>query len=183
MNAKINNWLARIDQNTQAFQSAFGHLSKEQLNRKPNAETWSIAQNIDHLMVINNTYPPVINEIRRGTYKLGWMSKIGFLVRFFGRMILGSVKPDRKRKMKTFSIWEPEKTVVEEDILAKYAQHQTELKRLIQDCADLLEKGQVIGSPANKKIVYTLENAFEIIVTHEERHLEQAKECAVNMGQ
>jgi hypothetical protein len=39
-----------------------------------------------------------------------------------------------------------------------------------------LEKGTVISSPANKYIVYKLETAFDIIVAHEERHLEQAKE-------
>ncbi len=31
-------------------------------------------------------------------------------------------------------------------------------------------------SPANKNIIYTLETAFDIIVTHEQRHLAQAKE-------
>jgi hypothetical protein len=34
----------------------------------------------------------------------------------------------------------------------------------------------VISSPANKNIVYKLETAFDIIVSHEQRHLEQAKE-------
>jgi hypothetical protein len=34
----------------------------------------------------------------------------------------------------------------------------------------------VIASPASKMIVYTLDTAFDIIVTHERRHLEQARE-------
>jgi hypothetical protein len=54
--------------------------------------------------------------------------------------------------------------------------HQAELKSLIENSTDLVNRGEVISSPANKMIVYKLETAFEIIVTHELRHLEQAKE-------
>ena len=181
MDTVIKNWLHRIDENTAAFQKEFGHLSNEQLNWTPNSVTWSIAQNIAHLIVINDTYLPVINEVRSGSYKLGWMSKLGFLVRFFGKMILGSVKADRKKKIKTFSILEPSKTEITDDILARFAAHQSDLKKLIRESKDLLEKGQIIASPANKNIVYKLEAAFEIIITHETRHLEQAKEVLALM--
>ena len=36
--------------------------------------------------------------------------------------------------------------------------------------------GHARTAKANKNIVYKLETAFDIIVTHEERHFEQAKE-------
>ena len=182
MDTVIENWLHEIDKNTAAFQKEFGHLSNEQLNWKPNSETWSIAQNIEHLIVINDTYFPVIKSVRSENYKLGWMSKVGFLVRFFGNMILGIVSANRKKKIKTFPIWEPSKTEIKEDILARFAAHQSDLKKLIVDSKDLLEKGQVIASPASKKIVYKLEAAFDIIITHEMRHLEQAKEVLALMG-
>jgi hypothetical protein len=39
-----------------------------------------------------------------------------------------------------------------------------------------VDKGTIISSPANKIIVYKLEIAFDIIVAHEKRHLEQARE-------
>jgi hypothetical protein len=181
MDTIIKNWLHKIDENTAAFQKEFGQLSNEQLNWTPNPKTWSIAQNIEHLIVINDTYLLVIKEVRAGDYKLGWMSKVGFLVRFFGKMILGSVKADRKKKIKTFPLWEPSKTEIKDDILARFTAHQSDLKKLIADSKDLLEKGQVIASPASKKIVYKLEAAFEIIVTHETRHFEQAKEVLALM--
>jgi len=47
---------------------------------------------------------------------------------------------------------------------------------MIAGCSDLLDKGTIISSPANKNIVYKLEMAFDIITTHEQRHFEQAKE-------
>jgi hypothetical protein len=49
----------------------------------------------------------------------------------------------------------------------------------IEEAKELVAKGTVIASPANKNIVYKLETAFDIIVSHEQRHLEQAKEVLV----
>ena len=169
-------WTNKIDETTRGFKESFGKLSAEQLNHKPNEQTWSIAQNIDHLIIINESYVPVIKAVQKGEYKLPFMGKIGFMVKFFGNMVLGAVKPDRSKKMKTFAMWEPTKSEINGDILTRFEKHQEELKMMISGCADLLDKGTVISSPANKNIVYKLETAFDIITTHEQRHLEQAKE-------
>ncbi|CAZ97441.1 Putative protein [Zobellia galactanivorans] len=47
----------------------------------------------------------------------------------------------------------------------------------------MIEKGCIISSPANKNIVCRLETAFDIIVTHEQRHFEQLKETYQLMAQ
>ena len=78
--------------------------------------------------------------------------------------------------MKTFPIWEPTKSEIPEGILERFKNHQLDLKDLIKNSMDLVDKGVIISSPANKNIVYKLEKAFDIIVTHEQRHYEQAKE-------
>ena len=103
----MNHWIAQIEKTTQDFSDTFGSLTTEQMNWKPNSGTWSIAQNIDHLMAINASYYPVLQSIRNETYQLPIMGKLGFMVSFLGKAILKSVQPDRKRKMKTFPIWEP----------------------------------------------------------------------------
>ena len=171
----MNKWIERIDNTTLDFQGSFGELNVQELNWKPNPTTWSIAQNIDHLIVINGTYFPIIESIRNGTYKTPFVAKIGFMVSFFGNFVLNGVQPDRKKKIKTFPIWEPTNSEIPEGILERFKTHQTELKELIKNSKDLVDQGTVISSPANKNIVYKLETAFEIIVTHEERHYEQAK--------
>lgn len=175
-------WTSQIDQTTNNFKTVFADLNTEQLNWKPDEQTWSIAQNIDHLIVINNTFPPIIKAVRDGHYQLPFLGKLGFMVNFLGKMILGSVQPDRKRKMKTFPIWEPGQSNFPSDILARFEKHQEELKRMIESSNDLLDKGTVISSPANKNIVYKLETAYDIITTHERRHLAQAKEVLAEMN-
>jgi len=169
-------WANQIDSVTNSFHESFQNLSEEELNWKPDAKTWSVAQNIHHLIVINQTYYPLIKQVREGQYQLPWIGKLGFMVNLFGSMILKSVSPDRKKKMKTFPLWEPSHSKIGGDILTKFKTHQLELKVMMESSSDLLAKGTVISSPANKNIVYTLQAAFNIIVTHEWRDFQQAIE-------
>jgi hypothetical protein len=172
----MKNWTSTLNDISRQSLSEFGSLTSEQLNWKPNPNTWSIAQNLDHLIVVNETYYPVLASLKAGTYRTPFIARIGFVVSFFGKTILKAVQPDRKKKMKTFPIWEPTKSNVIGDILNRFQNHQNELIQKIEDAKVLVGKGIVISSPANKSIVYKLETAFDIIVSHEQRHLEQAKE-------
>ncbi len=171
-----NRWAIELDQITQAFNEEFRTLTKTELNWRPNARQWSVAQNIHHLMVVNETYYPVLHKLKNNTYILPWFGRIEFITTFFGKTVLAAVQPDRRKKMKTFPIWEPEASNLGGDILVRFKKHQDELKQLIESCQDLIEKNMVISSPANKMIVYKLETAFDIMVAHEKRHLEQARE-------
>lgn len=172
----VQHWLSKIDETTNSFQHAFGLLTESELNWKPNTKTWSVAQNIHHLITINETYYPVVKRVRDGSQKLPWIASVKFMVRFFGNFILDSIEPTRKRKMKTFTLWEPSHSNISGDIVQQFIQHQNELKNLIQSSTDLLDKDVVISSPANRNIVYTLARAFDIITTHEVRHFNQAVE-------
>ncbi|MDW7694512.1 DinB family protein [Flammeovirgaceae bacterium SG7u.111] len=172
----MKNWTSQLDNTTQEFQQSFSALSGEELNWKPSPDTWSIAQNIDHLIVINQSYFSALSELRAGRYKLPFIAKFGFLVSYLGKFILNASKPDRKKKIKTFAIWEPANSQLPTDVLARFAAHQELLKREIEASAGLVAKGAVLCSPANQNIVYKLEAAFDIIVAHEQRHLAQAKE-------
>jgi uncharacterized damage-inducible protein DinB len=181
MQTQIQNWQRQIADINARFQESFGQLSGEALNYKPSPTSWSIAENIDHLITINQTYYPILDQLHAGTYSLPWHAKIPFVAGWFGKMILQSVEPGRKRKMKTFPIWEPGQSDLGEDILQKFDAHQLELSERIAQALPLLEKGTLISSPANNTIVYTLETAFEIIVTHEMRHFNQAMEVLHQM--
>ena len=175
-NIFTDRWSQQIDSTTACFLKTFGTLTADQLNWRPDVDSWSIAQNIDHLIVINNTYYPILDALRSGKYKLPLTARFGFMVDFFGGMILKSVSPDRKKKMKTFAIWQPAQSAIDKDVLKRFELDQEKLKKGIAESLDLVDRQAIISSPANRMIVYKLETAFDIIVTHERRHFEQAKE-------
>ncbi len=176
LNAKIADWKNRLNQSTQDFQNQFGPLSKAALNWKPDAPVWSIAQNIDHLIKINSSYFPILEELEKGTLKLPFTARFNFISNFFGNFILKSISPESQKKIKTFPIWEPATNDISENILNEFALHQKELIHKIEASLFLLATNPIIASPANKNITYPLEKAFEIIVVHEQRHLQQALE-------
>ncbi|EMR01598.1 DinB family protein [Cesiribacter andamanensis] len=167
-------WTRQLDELTSKFKEQFGALSQQQLNWKPDAQRWSIAQNLDHLMVINSSYFPILESLRQGTYKAPFSARIGFIVRLLGKTLLAAVQPGAGKKTKTFPIWEPSASELPADILERFARHQQELKQQISSSEAPLQQGAVISSPANRFIVYKLETAFDILIAHERRHLQQA---------
>ena len=178
----VNQWIQFIDQTTKDFVDGFGTLSKKEMNWKPDAQTWSIGQNIDHLIVINSTYFPVFEKLHAGTYRTPFTGKINFLVNYFGNFILRSVQPEQAKKIKTFPIWEPAYSDLSEGLLDQFVAHQETLKEHFKKAYNLLQKDVVISSPANQYIVYRLSKAFDIIVAHEQRHFLQAKAILEQMG-
>ena len=167
---------AEIDTLTEQFESSFRYLNVEQLNWKPSADRWSIAQNLDHIMTINRSYYPVVEEVSNGIYTKPFLGRFDFIVNFFGKLLLKSIDPKNRKKARTFPIWEPSKSELPADILNQFVNHQEELKAWIVDHRALIEKNPVISSPASINIVYRLRVAIYMIILHEERHFLQASE-------
>lgn len=176
MSDRIIQWQQQIDDITRGFRDKFEDLTAQELSRQPNAGTWSIAENIRHLIVVNNSYFSIVDQLKAGNYKVPFLAKVPFFVNFMGNTILKSVEPARHKKLKTFMIWEPKAADLDAEILDDFSRHQESLKGLIRDARQFVDIRTVISSPANKNIVYTLEKAFEIIIAHEKRHFNQASE-------
>ncbi len=172
----MEKWNDQIDKITADFFEHFGKLSEKELNFKPQSQTWSIAQNIAHLVEVNDSYFPVFKNLESGNNALPFIARFGFMASFFGNLIKKSVEPSRKKKIKTFPVWQPGESNFSSKILSNFKSSQEELKRYIVNFPEHIEKKTVISSPANKTIVYRLETALDIIVMHQERHLNQALE-------
>jgi hypothetical protein len=169
-------WTLHIDKVTADFFREFSSLTSSDLAWKPNADSWSIAQNIYHLMVINNMYFPVISLLQTRQYRQPVLAKIRFVVDQSTTFIMDTVQSDPIHKMKTFAKWRPTHETDYGKILDKLARHQDKLKQLVADSYEFLDKDVVISSPGNKFIVYRLSTAFDIIVAQEKRHFYESIE-------
>ena len=168
------NIIQELDVNTQEIQSTFGMLTHEELNWKSNPDRWSIAQNLDHLMRINEAYFPIFDSLKNGTYKPPFLGNFRFITSFFGNLIYKMCTPENTKPIKTRSISVPSNSEIH-DVIQAFVQHQERLKQHISGLEGYIAGGSVIASPANPMIVYTLEQALNIIVVHEKRHILQAK--------
>jgi len=172
----------RIDTLTVKFQQAFGHLGDEAIRLKPTYGGWSIAQVIGHLVQVNESFFPIFSKIRAGRYPRPLLANIPFLPQIIGNRILDAVHPDQKRRAKSPALWEPGRYTDTKGIMERFVTHQMSLKQEIASIMKQADAGVVIASPANPYLVYRLDKALEIILTHEERHLVQAKETLALMG-
>lgn len=173
---KVIFWISEIHQNTEKFKNEFSSMSEDRLLFKPTAQTWSIAENIQHLIEVNQSYYPIFTQLLAQTYRPPWSGKFRFINKLFGNLILKSVNEDRKKKIKTFTLWVPNELPPAKDVLSRFEAHQLELIGWIKKLEAFIDKLVIINSPANKIVSYTLDDAIEIIIMHEKRHLNQAIE-------
>jgi hypothetical protein len=172
----IKIWVNRLDTVSNKVDKQFSTLTHEQLNWKLSTDKWSIAEVLEHLNLVNASYDETLTASANGKSDMGFTGKIGFIVNFLGDIIYKSVEPTRASRTKTFPVWEPSQSDISKAVIEDFKKHQEVIKKLIQDNQPLLEKDVVIPSPANRYIVYKLRKAIEVIVAHEERHLNQAME-------
>jgi hypothetical protein len=176
MTPQIQDWHTKIDYITKEFKERFSDLSTQEINQKPSADSWSVAENLQHLIAVNESYFPTFVQLSEGKYKAPFIAKIPMLVNAMGKLILKSVSPIRQKKIKTFPVWEPAQGKIEGDIIKRFSDQQNKLKSWVEKLEPNIAKGAIIASPANQSVVYTLEKAIEIIVSHEHRHLNQSIE-------
>jgi hypothetical protein len=172
----INDAIIDIQELTMSFKSSFEAVDADQLNWKANPESWSIAQNLDHLIKINSSYFPAFEKIKEGTLKIPFLCRSEFLQSRFGDMILKSVLPENLKKTKTFPIWEASQSELPAGILQEFTEHHVDFVNKISELEEVVTDKTSINSPANKYIAYKFNKMLDIIIAHEQRHLKQALE-------
>lgn len=156
-------------------QKDFGQLNSTQLNWKASAAQWSVAQCLDHLIVINGGYFPLIEKIVRDGYQPTLQQRLPFLPRLFASLVLQAVSPEGKRKYKAARHVAPSDSAITGDIVGRFKAHQQDLIRHMRMAEKLDLQKIIITSPVASFATYSALDGFKIVVAHEHRHLLQAK--------
>jgi hypothetical protein len=161
--------------------STFGHLTPSQLNWKPSAERWSVAQCFDHLMTTNKGFFPAIDSALAGKKRTLWES-VPVLPGLMGKMVIKAVEPKSIRKFKARKKFDPAQSDITGSIINDFVDHQAEVIAKMKATQHLDLEKIVITSPIAAVMTYSLMDAYRIIVIHEERHFEQAKRVIEETG-
>ncbi|MFN8485066.1 MAG: DinB family protein [Anaerolineae bacterium] len=154
------------DVNTQ-----YGALSVEQLNWKPNAEAWSIGQNLDHIVTANATYFATLADVAAGRKVAHGWERVPVLPGVTGRLMVWGLDPKAARKMTAPQVFQPSQTDVPGDIVATFLQQQAELLSYMERTRSERALKTVITSPASSFVTYSVLDAYRIIIVHEQHHL------------
>jgi DinB superfamily len=172
INSNFSELLAKFQNTTRELVKSFQHLNSNQINWKPSADEWSVGQCIDHLIVTNSCYFPVLEKVLKVEKKTFW-EKLPFLPNFFGNMLLGFLENDKK-KIKAPKVFEPTTSTVDKDVVNKFNESQNKLAELLKKTSHLELDKTIITSPVSPVVTYSLLQACNILTTHDRRHFEQA---------
>jgi hypothetical protein len=160
---------------TRRAQADFGGLSGAQLNWKPAAGSWSVAQCLDHLITINALYFPLFEALREGGRNPTFWERYSPFSGLLGRLLIRSLSPDNPRRTRTSRMAEPSASTIDDGIVARFAQHQAELIEHLRRLPPSADGGTIITSPLLRGVTYSLDDGVRVIVVHEQRHLQQAR--------
>lgn len=170
----LSECIDRIQQVSEDAMFAFENLNEMQLNWKPNADSWSVGQCLDHLIVSNRLYFPIFDSILNGTKKKTFWERLPFMPKVWGNAIVKALAPSNKDKTKTFPVFEPSQSQIPTAILSNFVKNNEQLIQYFQRL-DGADHNIIITSPVAKFVTYSLGNTFKLLTNHEERHFLQAK--------
>jgi hypothetical protein len=164
--------LSAIARDTHA---TFNVLDGQQLNWRPDATNWSVAQCFDHLLSTGREMFQAIDAaMDRSRPRTVWQ-RLPVLPRVFGAMLIKSQMPDSKRKFTAPRKATPATSAIDPQIIERFIAYQHEAAARVRSL-DGHDVGRIIMvSPFVSFITYSVLDGCRIIVTHERRHFEQAR--------
>jgi hypothetical protein len=164
-----------IEINSKRVQEKFSFLNIAQINWKAEPTRWSIGQCLDHLIVSNTSYFPAFEKLISHSYRLSFFQKLSPFKKLAGPLMIRSLGPNLKRKLGAPKIFEPSSSNIPADIVQSFLKHQQTLKTYFRQLMNLDTKNLVMASPVTAFITYTLHDAMQILIVHEQRHILQAE--------
>ena len=161
--------------------STFGHLTPSQLNWKPSAERWSVAQCFDHLLTSNKGYLPIIDNVLAGYRRTFWQS-MPVLPGLMGKLLVKSMDPASTRKVKAPKRFQPAQSEITASVINDFVAQQKQIVDKMKSTEHLDLEKIVITSPVAGVVIYSLMEAYRLIVVHEQRHFQQAKRVTEEPG-
>lgn len=163
-------------------QSVFGRLDEDQLNWRPDAASWSVAQCFDHLLNANREMFQAVDAALDGSRPPTLWQRLPVLPRVFGRMLIKSQMPEAKRKSTAPRKAEPASSAIDPRIIERFVAYQHEAAARVRSLAGRDVGRIIMVSPFISFITYSVHDGCRLIVTHQRRHFEQARRVTQEPG-
>jgi hypothetical protein len=171
-----------IDAVSRDAEATFGGLNAVQLNWKPAPSQWSVAQCFDHLIRINGLMLDGIVRALDPVTPRALAQRVPGLPRVFGRVMIRSLSPTATRKLPAPASARPSTSDLGGDIIGRFVETQVAMRERLRSFEHRALAGTIMVSPFTSVIAYSILDACRIIVAHERRHVEQARQVTRTPG-
>jgi hypothetical protein len=180
--ADVPRLVQELEQLGEIVAERFVPLTAEQLNWQPAADEWSIGQCLDHIMTTDAQYIPILEQVAQGTLPGNLWQRLPLLPGLLGTMLYKASHPQTARPISSPRIFRPASSRVEPDVGERFQTHQKQLIDLMQASQHQPIDQRIISSPVAAWMVYSLGDAFRIMVVHQYLHLLQAEQVKHTAG-
>ena len=155
-------------------QAMFGRLDARQLNWRPDATRWSVAQCLEHLLAANRLMVQSAQEALDGAKPPTVWQRMPVLPGMFGRMLIRSQAPQATRKFTASPLATPVSSEIAADIVDRFIAQDHELVRWLRRLDEPRARRVIMISPFVTFITYSLLDGARLILAHDHRHIQQA---------
>ena len=174
--------IAQAQRNTEEARSVVDGLNDAQLNWRPSPDKWSIAQCLEHLTAASRGFNPYFVEaLARGRKRFAAASPPSYEPSFMGRWLIKHVEPESPRKLRAPKIFKPSASNVH-NALESFLEQQQNFLKFVGETNGIDYNRTRLRSPVTPLVRYSLADAFVITVSHEQRHLQQARRVRETPG-
>lgn len=151
----------------------FKAISLDELNYKPEPQSWSVLECIEHLNRYGDFYiPEITKKIASSKFKNTNSFKSNWLGRYFVKSVSYA---SEIKKMKTFKSMNPIGSNLNINTLDKFIKQQHQFLDLLNKAKNVnLDKTKTAIS-ISKWIPLKLGDTFRVVIYHNERHIMQAR--------
>jgi hypothetical protein len=157
------------------IQATFGELDDRQLNWRPDATKWSVAQCFEHLLAANRLMVQAAQRALDETQAPTLWQRLPGLPGLWGRMLIRSQAPQASRKYKASPLAQPAASDIASDVVDRFLVQNHEILSSLRDLDDSRAARVIMTSPFVRFITYSVLDGARLILAHDHRHIEQAR--------
>lgn len=167
--------VAEAEKNNATANDLVRGLTEEQLNWKPDATQWSIAQCLEHLAVTSRQFNGYFNQLIESA-RLKWptIGAIPYRPSLVGGWLIKQVVPETTRKVSAPKVFKPSDSSSIKDALGLFLKQQEEFVSFVRQSEGVDYNRARLRSPVTPLMRYSLADAFVVTIVHGYRHLAQA---------
>jgi hypothetical protein len=174
--------LSGLDAAAGDTRATFGALDARQLNWRPDAAKWSVAQCLEHLLAANGLMLRAAHEALDGTRPRTIWQRLPFVPVLFGRMLIRSQAPQATRKFTASPLATPAASDVAPDVVQRFVEQSGEIRRWLGEVDEARAARVVMTSPFVAFIAYSVLDGARLMLAHDHRHIEQARRVMQSPG-
>lgn len=171
MEPQLEQLITSVEQQTERAKQLAAAVSDRVFIERPDPAKWSMAEHLAHLVLVNRPYLGAMEAaVERGRAR-GLMGTGPFKGKWFAARFVRSMEPPPRWRFKTLKEMKPGPYLNTATVLADFEEVQ---KRFVTtaEAADGLHLGKVVfHSPFTRFLRFTLLQGFEMLETHNRRHM------------